>query len=291
MTRGTFENSSGFTQLCILFLFFIVGTFICIIPLGIMAVLNNGSNDINSIKLGIFFQDIFVFIFAPLTAQIFLWKESTRKNLCFHTPRLPILLWAILATIAISPLIDILNTWNQGLHLPESMKVIEDWMINSEKSADLIFKQILNATTWGGFLSNLFLIAIMAGISEELLFRGVLQKILIYWTRNVHWGILLTAIIFSAIHLQFFGFFPRMALGILLGYLYFYSKSIWVPIIAHAVNNGLTLVLTPCTFNKGNKVIETISKTENNIGFILVGIVLLSLSMWKIWTYHHKQVE
>lgn len=136
---------------------------------------------------------------------------------------------------------------------------------------------------------NILIIAIMAGIGEELLFRGVLQKILINWTRNTHVGILCAAIIFSAIHFQFFGFFPRMILGMVLGYLYVWSKSIWVPIIAHALNNALTVTFTPNTFNKGNEFIETVSGTQNNVWYALAGTIIFVLSMWRIWKYYRAQ--
>lgn len=282
MRKGIFEDSSGFTQLCILMMFLFCGSILCIIPFSLLELSNNGIRNASTIRATILIQDLFVFILPPLATQFFIWKTSTKKTLLLNKPILSTIIWGILAIITIGPFIDFVSTWNQSLHLPQSMHSIEQWMINSEKEAEIMLSSITNTTTWGGFLSNLFIISIMAGIGEELFFRGVLQKIVINWTRSAHIGIIVTAIIFSAIHFQFFGFFPRLILGVILGYLYLYSRSLWVPIIIHALNNALTIIFTPTTFNKGNQYIESISKIENNYWFIIIGFAIFTLSIWNI---------
>ena len=87
------------------------------------------------------------------------------------------------------------------------------------------------------------MVAMIPAIGEELLFRGVLQKQLIKGLGNAHVAIILTAVIFSAFHLQFLGFFSRALLGMLFGYLYYWSKNMWYPILTHFTNNGLALLL------------------------------------------------
>jgi len=286
MKKGTFEKSSGFTQVSLLALIFLFFALFCIILLRILMPLSSGMKETDVMRLTIFIQDLFIFILTPLIAQFLLWKEPTKKTLQLTAPNLPVLLWGIIAIASVSPLIDLLNTWNQGLHLPGSMRSIEQWMIDSEKAAEVITNRLLNTDNWGSFTMNILIIAVMAGIGEEFMFRGVLQKILINWMRNTHLGILFAAIIFSAIHFQFFGFIPRMILGIVLGYLYVWSKSIWVPIIAHATNNALTVILTSNTFNKGNELIETVARDQNNIWYTFVGTTIFAFSMWKIWKYY-----
>lgn len=83
----------------------------------------------------------------------------------------------------------------------------------------------------------MLLIALVPAIGEELLFRGVFQRLFTEWFRNIHWGIWISAILFSAIHFQFFGFLPRLFLGVIFGYLLELTSSMWVPIVAHFVNN------------------------------------------------------
>lgn len=289
MKKGTFEIYSGFAQISLLVLIFVFFSLLCIILQRVQISLCAGMKEQDILRITILIQDLTLFILTPLVAQFLLWKDSTTKTLQLTAPHLPVLLWGMAAIVSISPLIDLLSIWNQGLHLPESMKAVEQWMINSEKAAEITTNQLLNTSNWGGFIMNILIIAIMAGIGEELLFRGILQKILINWTRNTHLGILCAAIIFSAIHFQFFGFFPRMILGMVLGYLYVWSKSIWVPIIAHALNNALTVTFTPNTFNKGNEFIETVSGTQNNVWYALAGTIIFVLSMWRIWKYYRAQ--
>jgi len=289
MKKGTFERYSGFAQISLLALILVFFALLCIILLRVQISLCAGMKEEDILRITILIQDLTLFILTPLVAQFLLWKDSTTKTLQLTAPHFSVLLWGMAAIVSVSPLIDLLSTWNQGLHLPESMKAVEQWMINSEKVAEITTNQLLNTSSWGGVIMNILIIAIMAGIGEELLFRGVLQKILINWTRNTHLGILCAAIIFSVIHFQFFGFFPRMILGMVLGYLYVWSKSIWVPIIAHALNNALTVTFTPNTFNKGNEFIETVSGTQNNVWYALAGTIIFVLSMWRIWEYYRTQ--
>lgn len=289
MRRGTFENYSGFAKISLLALVFIFFTLFCAIILKLEVLSFSGMKEGNLLRLTLFTQDLIIFISTPLLTQFFLWKDSTKKSLQLRTPNLIILILGVMAIISISPLIDVLSTWNQGLQLPESLRSIEDWMINTEKAAEVATNTLLNTDSWGGFFMNIIIIAIMAGIGEELMFRGVIQKILIGWTKNIHLGILYTAIIFSAIHFQFYGFVPRMILGMVLGYLYIWSKSLWVPVIAHAINNALTVTFTPNAFNKGNELVKIVSNNQNSIGYIVAGIFVFTFCMWRIWKYYQIQ--
>ena len=289
MRRGTFENYSGFAKISLLALVFIFFTLFCAIILKLEVLSFSGMKEGNLLRLTLFTQDLIIFISTPLLTQFFLWKDSTKKSLKLRTPNLIILALGVMAIISISPLIDVLSTWNQGLQLPKSLRSIEDWMINTEKAAEVATNTLLNTDSWGGFFMNIIIIAIMAGIGEELMFRGVIQKILIGWTKNIHLGILYTAIIFSAIHFQFYGFVPRMILGMVLGYLYIWSKSLWVPVIAHAINNALTVTFTPNTFNKGNELVKIVSNNQNSIGYIVAGMFVFTFCMWRIWKYYQIQ--
>ncbi|MFO8053840.1 MAG: CPBP family intramembrane glutamic endopeptidase, partial [Bacteroidales bacterium] len=90
---------------------------------------------------------------------------------------------------------------------------------------------------------------LLPAIGEELLFRGVLQQLLSKLFANVHLGILVTAILFSAIHMQFFGFLPRIVLGLVLGYAFYLSGNIWMPVVIHFVNNAFAVVIAHLYYN------------------------------------------
>ena len=120
----------------------------------------------------------------------------------------------------------------------------KDWMemiVQSEKSMNQLMEGMLSSTAPVAVGLNVFLIVIMAAIVEELFFRGTLQPLLTRWLGDADKSILITGITFSAIHLQIDGFFPRAALGILLGYLFQRSGRLWMPIITHALFNGSQL--------------------------------------------------
>jgi len=122
--------------------------------------------------------------------------------------------------------------------------------------------KLVNVHSISDLLFNFLLIAVIAGLGEELFFRGILQKIFSEW-RNAVLAIWLAAFVFSAIHLQFYGFFPRMLLGAFFGYLLYWSGNLWLPILAHTINNGLAVIFYYLKFNGYQVVdIDTIGTNE-----------------------------
>ncbi|MDE6556296.1 MAG: CPBP family intramembrane metalloprotease, partial [Duncaniella sp.] len=155
---------------------------------------------------------------------------------------LSVLLKVVLLFIVMVPLMNLLIEWNASLHLPDSMGSIETWMRNAETNAALQTDMMLAGTGVGVLIVNLLVIAVMAGVSEELFFRAGLQRLLTTGGVNIHVSVWACALIFSAFHLQFFGFFPRLLLGALFGYLLVASKSVWLPAAAHMLNNAMVVV-------------------------------------------------
>ncbi|MEZ0483490.1 CPBP family intramembrane glutamic endopeptidase [Fibrella aquatica] len=149
----------------------------------------------------------------------------------------------VVLTIAFMPVNGLIIELNQMLKLPESLAPLERWMRAKEDQMAELTKFLTTFTTVPQLLMAVVTIAVVPAMGEEVLFRGVLQRKFIVWTGNIHVGIWLAAALFSAIHLQFYGFVPRMLLGALFGYLYIWSGNLWAPILAHFVNNGFTVVL------------------------------------------------
>lgn len=133
--------------------------------------------------------------------------------------------------------------WNAQLDLPESMSEMESWMKEMEAQLMELTKFLTDFQTIPELMTGILVIGVFAGIGEEMFFRGVVQPKMKLYTNSAHWGIWLTAIIFSAIHVQFYGFLPRVFLGALFGYLYLYSGSLIYPILAHIFNNSLTVIV------------------------------------------------
>ncbi|WP_338868311.1 CPBP family intramembrane glutamic endopeptidase [Spirosoma sp. SC4-14] len=149
----------------------------------------------------------------------------------------------VLIVIAFMPFDGLIIEWNQGVHLPSTLAPLEEWIRDKEKELEGVTKYLTTFSSAGQLLIAMLVIAVIPAIGEETLFRGILQRNLTYWSNNVHVGIWVAAALFSAIHVQFLGFFPRMLLGALFGYLYVWSGSLWVPILAHLVNNGFTVLM------------------------------------------------
>lgn len=182
-----------------------------------------------------------------------------------------------LLVIAFIPFNAFVIEWNQNLHLPETLAPVEEWMRSKEKELEGITKYLTNFTTTGQLLIALLVVAVIPGIGEEVLFRGILQRNFSTWTRNAHVGIWLSAALFSAIHVQFLGFFPRMLLGALFGYLYLWSGNIWVPMLAHFINNGFTVLMV---FLHQQKLITVdIDKAESVpiLGALVSGMITVGL--------------
>lgn len=133
--------------------------------------------------------------------------------------------------------------WNANFHFPEFLKGFEQWARARETYAEELTKFLTTFGSTGEFLFAFFIIAVLPGIGEELVFRGMLQPQLHRATGNAHIAIWISAILFSAIHMQFFGFVPRVLLGALFGYLYLWSGNLLIPMFAHFMNNGFSVLM------------------------------------------------
>jgi membrane protease YdiL (CAAX protease family) len=142
------------------------------------------------------------------------------------------------------PGLNVLSSLNEGMKLPAFLAGLEDWMQRTEEKAGDLTEAFLTVDNLGGYLVNVLMIALLPAFGEEFLFRGVLQNLFGKWFRNHHWAIWITAIVFSAFHLQFYGFLPRLVLGLIFGYLVFWTGNLWYAIFAHFLNNFMPVTAT-----------------------------------------------
>ncbi len=171
------------------------------------------------------------------------------------------------------PLINFLGEINSRMHLPGFLKSVEDWMRESEDSAGKLTEAFLKMDSIGNMLLNVFMIALIPAIGEELVFRGIVQRLFQQWSKNAHVAVWTSAFLFSAIHMQFYGFLPRLILGAMLGYMLVWSGSLWLPIIGHFINNASAVVLTYLFRNELSSFDGDKIGTEND--FLSVSISLL----------------
>jgi uncharacterized protein len=179
-------------------------------------------------------QAIGMFIFPGfLVAKYF--SSTPFRYLGFNKINFNLGLLTVLTVIIAYPAINLFASLNELINLPQ-------WMNEMEQKAQILTKAFMNVSGFGGVLVNVFMIAILPAIGEELIFRGILQRLFSELTGKVTWGIIISAVLFSGMHLQFQGFIPRLALGILFSYFYVWSGSLWLPILAHFINNLIAIV-------------------------------------------------
>ena len=189
-----------------------------------------------------FFSVICTFLF-PAYATAWLCSNDPKSYLSIRTfPNFWLMAMICLATMLLSPMVSLTGYFNSQIHLPESMAVIEEWMKSTEEVTEALLERMSSENGIVAFIINLIVIAVVAGVTEEFLFRGALQHIMLQKIKNHHMAIWIVAILFSAIHLQFYGFFPRMLLGAYLGYLVYWTKNIWVPVFAHFIHNAAAFI-------------------------------------------------
>ncbi len=181
-----------------------------------------------------------------LVTPYFIWKALTKNSLSYFNiqPLQPLsLLVAAGLVVSFAVADSAIIEWNQNITLPDFLKGIEEWARNKENELADLTKMITNFQSFGEFVVAFVVVGVLAGLCEEFLFRGIIQRELWRGSGNIHLAIWVSAIIFSAIHVQFFGFVPRVLLGALFGYLYYWSGNLIVPIVAHLFNNGFSLVM------------------------------------------------
>lgn len=207
----------------------------------VVAVLNGGA-PLYFMKYLQLVQSIAMFVVPPIIAAV-LFSKSPASWLGFNKPVAKAVFFAMVTMIVIQPFVSLTSELNMQFSLPESMDRLMQWMQTTEEAANSLMFSFLDTTDPVVILYNIFLIAIVPAVGEELLFRGGIQNLLIRWLKNPHVAIIATAILFSAMHMQFLTFLPRFVLGLVLGYLMVYGRSIWYSIIGHFTNNFLSLVV------------------------------------------------
>lgn len=177
---------------------------------------------------------------------IFMLISKPREWSFFRLNKMPPLnltLLTILIVVLAAPLILWALDINQRMQLPAVFKGLENYLRHLEDKNQKLLESLLVMRSVYDLMVNFLMIAIVPAIVEELLFRGTLQQLLQKATGDAHIAIIVTGMFFSFIHFQFYGFFPRMLLGILFGYLFFWSGNLWLPIFAHFLNNGVQVVM------------------------------------------------
>jgi membrane protease YdiL (CAAX protease family) len=190
----------------------------------------------------------------------------------------------VLVLCASMPALSWIVKWNEGLHLPQALSSVEQWIREKEETAAAMGKNMISGTSLSVLFANLLAMAVVPAICEELLFRGALLSWLKNSFHNKHLAVWLSALVFSAIHLQFFGFFPRLLLGAYLGYLFLWTGSLWVSITAHFLNNAV-IVVAAFLYNIGyiTTDYEQVGSGGGEVLAIVLSLCATTVMVWYLW--------
>lgn len=284
-----FENTSTHSKILYLFIFCIAGLFLAS---SFVVAINGflGEQFMMSawgIRISSAIQMGFMFFLPAYTLAV--WsghKPASFFGLNHATNTFYLSILAFLILTASMPFISLLTQINQLLILPEWLSGLESWMQNLENSAEETTNLLLAGSSIWDYLGNLLFIGVFAAIAEEFFFRGVIQQLIVKLFKNKHIGVWMTAFIFSLMHLQFYGFLPRVALGVILGYLFLWSNNLWIPILTHFLNNAL--VVTFNFFFKENSVYQFMENPPISSAFVFVGLFSLSILVYLLHLYQAK---
>ena len=244
--RPIFRSASPGFRIAYLFLLLFVGVIMAGIFTRLLLLIPGvgDAGEVVSIYIGSVMQSVFAiglpaYLVVALTADrpMHYLKMANNQKLTGQV------VFALTIFLVSYPFASFLARWNSAMELPDLMSGIEEVMRSMEDAAMETTELLLSGSTIGSLVLNLFIIAAMAAISEELFFRGALQQFLMEKYRNGHAAVWITALLFSVVHFQFYGFLPRLVLGALLGYLFLYTRNLWVPVIFHFVNNATVILL------------------------------------------------
>ncbi len=233
-----------------------------------------------------------LFIFPCLIFAFLVNKNVSEYLKVKRKPVFSSLIIAGLIMLVAIPVINWLSNINEMVSLPKSLESIENLLKNYEESAEKMTEAFLNVHTLSGLLLNIVMIGIIPAVGEELLFRGVLLRLFNDWTKNCHIAILISAFLFSAMHLQFFGFVPRMLIGVLFGYLFVWTRSLWIPVFAHFINNTFAVIITFLT-NKGiiNTNLDVVGTRSNDYIYLIISIIAVSFLIIRIFLTEKKKIR
>ena len=239
-----FENTRCWVQVAVLLLLWLLLT---IVASSLMFVVADFGVDIQSADNQLWLQFLSQIISFAGTALLFAWFFYGSAFDYFHL-KASSKQWgragvAVFIMLLMLPVIDWITVWNDAWHFPASLAGIENMLRSITAQSEQLLEGLLMRADLPHLVLNIIVIALCPALCEELFFRGALQQVLHRWFGNPHWAIILTAVIFSLAHGEIFAFVPRFLLGVVLGYLFYLSGSLWVNVCAHFINNALIVVL------------------------------------------------
>lgn len=257
------------------------------------------SSDLNEKDIGLLryvlvSQELSFFLLPGILILKIIKTDNQNSTIYFSLPEAKDILLVVVLGFCLFPITSYTGVLNSEMHFPHWLSGVEKWMTEKESDTDQIMNVIMSPCTFLDMSFNLFMIAVLPAIGEELIFRGIFQKVFTNLFRSGHVAIWFTAFLFSALHFQFFGFLPRFILGLVFGYLFFWSGTLWLPIISHFLNNAVSVVVIYLQGGENSIVTPELSSTKQLLTLplpLIVGILILIYFYYKMKRGSVKQLD
>jgi len=267
------------SRLILLLLTFVVGAVVTGLLSSVLMQAGGPDKAVAMLRIATVAQDLLMMTLPALVTAMICTRQPAQLLAITGMPDYRRVCMAIFVLVISSPLMTWIVGLNESIHLPESMAAFEARIRAMEESAGGAVEMILGPHNIPNLAVSILIVGVLAGFSEEILFRGALQRLLASTRVGNTGAIWISAFIFSAIHMQFFGFVPRLLLGAFFGYLLLWSGSLWLPVLAHAVNNSLYIILKYTTGSGDPEPTSAICSTTA----VVISAALTAAGLWLLW--------
>ena len=245
-------------------------------------------------RIALTIQDLLLFICPALCAAYLFGGNPIKYLQADHAPRAGAIAGIALCLFFAIPAMNLIIEWNESITFPSSLSGLEAWLKTQEANAQSLTAEMMQMSNLAELLVMILIVGILTGIGEEFVFRGILQRLFLNKFHDPHIAVWTTAILFSAVHFPVYGFVPRMLLGAFFGYLLVWSGNIWLPVIAHALNNSLSVI--GAYMQKGAEegtLIDTLGTEKGDIGWVIAGMILtvVTIGILRYRLIRQKNIE
>lgn len=243
-------------------------------------------NPLAALRISMVLQDLLVFILPALVTALVCTRLPARMLAVEKGPGWMAVLLAIVTLLCSVPAMNAVVAWNESWHFPSAFGELEQTLRQMEDAARDVTDMLMSGASVASLCVSVLIVGVMAGFGEELFFRGAMQRILMMGrAMNPHVAIWITAVVFSLLHFQIFGFVPRMLLGAFFGYLLWWSGSLWLPIAIHTFNNSVVVVTEWMKTNRPGSLaaVDTVGASPvgsvSDLILVLISVVLTGIAI------------
>ena len=230
-----------------------------------------------------------LFLVPAILAGFLIQRNSWRYLRADRISRYWIIIVVITIMVISIPWINFTAFLNEKLSLPEGWGNLMEKIRESDEISWELMRAYLQTENFSGLLINIFIVALIPALGEEFLFRGTIQRILTEWFRNEHLAVWIAALFFSLMHYQFLGLVPRVLLGALFGYLFVWTGSIWIAVLAHFINNGLAVIYYYIYYQGSLEIEPDHIGMEENAVLIIISSVALTILLLAVIRQQKKE--